>query len=382
MVIHSSVPKEIISEVDGVKVIFRPIDLPNARIVHGNQFPLPLQMTKESGEKVTLDEAANAIRDLSQRGITTELMNKHGALLLRGPADPSAEAFSKLVHAAEEGRGRVPYDQIGLAGSRNVHGKEVFSASESPPHLWIYHHNEYSRYTKFPSNIHFFCHVAAEEGGESPFCHSGELFDRLKEDIPEFVEEAARRGLNSPDVYRAPGKEGKNFIFTWAGPLAFGRDIKPGDDMATMKAKAEKEVIKLTPHFWWIEDDQLEVHQHVPAFRRHPATGKPLFFSSIPGRYGTALDRGATDPPYIGDDGMAFPPATWTDGEAIPKKYLHRAWEISNECQVAIKMEPGDVALVDNYQTTHARAPWTKGDRKVYVSMWDTLNPKEKILEY
>ncbi|OCK75221.1 Clavaminate synthase-like protein [Lepidopterella palustris CBS 459.81] len=376
------VPEDFFSEVDGVKVAFRPFVLPNARIVHGNVFPLCLSVEKVDGGKISVDETAAALRDISSRGITTELMNKHGALLIRGPRDPSAKAFSKLVHAAEEGRGHEPYDQIGLAGSRTVHDKEVFSASESPQHLWIYHHNEYSRYTKFPSNIHFFCHIAAEEGGESPFCHSAELFDRIQEDIPEFVEEAARRGLNSPDIYRAPGKEGKNFIFTWAGPLAFGREITPEDDMATKKAKAEKQVVKLTPHFWWREDDQLEVHQHVPAFRRHPATGKPLFFTSIPGRYGVALDRKATDPPYIGDDGMAYPPASWTDGEPIPKKYLHRCWEITNECQVSVKMEPGDMALVDNYQVTHARAPWTKGERKVMVSMWDTKDPAEKILEY
>lgn len=371
-----------LSTVDGVDVVFERFDLPGQRIVHGNLFPIAFEIKRKDGEKITLDEGARAIRDLSERGITTKLMNDHGALIIRGVRDPSPRAFSVLVHAAEEGRGRKPYDQIGLAGSRVVHDKEVFSASEAPPHLWIYHHNEYSRYTKFPSNIHFFCHIAAEEGGESPFAHSAELFDRVNAEMPEFVEKVAKRGLNSPDVYRAPGKEAKNFSFTWAGPLAFGRDIKDDDDMATKKAKAEKQVLRLTPHFWWKDDDSLEVHQHVPALRRHPATGKPVWFNSLAGRYGTALDRGATDPPYIGDDGMAFPPATYTDGEPLEKKYLHRMWELSNEIQVKVKTEPGDLALVDNYQVSHARAPWSKGQRKIMVSMWDTENPAEKILDY
>lgn len=373
---------QITSEVDGVKVAFTPFDLPGSRIVHGNVFPLALKLSNTSGAQITLDEAAKAVRDLSARGITTELMNKHGALILRGVNDASAHAFSVLVHAAEEGRGHKPYDQLGLAGSRTVHDKEVFSASESPQHLWIYQHNEYSRYTKFPSNIHFFCHVAAEEGGESPFAHSAELFDRVNEELPEFTKEVSEKGLISPDVYRAPGKEGKNFIFTWAGPLAFGRDIKEGDDMATKKAKAEIQAARLTPHFWWLDDDQLEVHQHVPAIRRHPTTGRPVWFNSLAGRYGTAKDRGATDPPYIGDDGMAFPPATYRDGTPIPKKYLHRMWEISNEIAVLVKTQPGDLALVDNYQVSHGRAPWVKGDRKILVSMWDTDKPEEKILDY
>ncbi|MCJ1301646.1 hypothetical protein MMC08_004447 [Hypocenomyce scalaris] len=374
--------KGIISEVDGVKVVFQAFDLPNSRIVHGNVFPLALNVSKVSGAQVTVDEQANALRDLSRRGITTDLMNKHGALIIRGARDPSARAFSVLVHAAEEGRDHKPYDQLGLAGSRTVHDKEVFSASESPQHLWIHQHNEYSRYTRFPSNIHFFCSEAADEGGESPFAHSAEFFERVNEEMPEFVEEANKKGLISPDVYRAPGKEAKNFIFTWAGPLAFGRDIKPGDDMETKKAKAEKQAARLTPHFWWLDDDQLEVHQEVPAMRRHPATGKPVWFNSLAGRYGTAWDRGATDPPYLGDDGMAFPPATYRDGSAIPKKYLHRNWEISKEIQVLVKAQPGDLALVDNYQVAHGRAPWTKGNRKILVSMWDTDNPEEKIRDY
>ncbi|KAI9743690.1 MAG: hypothetical protein M1818_003006 [Claussenomyces sp. TS43310] len=377
-----TLPEPIYSEVDGVKVAFKPAALPGARVVHGNVFPLALLMSKPDGSKLTLDEGAAAIRDLSEKGITTKLLNTYGAVILRGVREPSAHAFSVLVHAAEEGRGNKPYDQIGLAGSRTVHDKEVFSASEAPPHLWIYQHNEYSRYTKFPSNIHFFCHVAAVEGGESPFAHSAELYDRIKEEMPEFLEEVTEKGLNSPDVYRPPGKEAKNFSFTWAGPLAFGRDIKEDDDMATKKAKAEVQAARLTPHFWWKDGDQLEVHQHVPAVRRHPATGKPVWFNSLAGRYGTALDRGATDPPYVGDDGMAFPPATYTDGTPIQKKNLHRTWELSNEIAVLVKTEPGDLALVDNYQVSHGRAPWLKGERKILVSMWDTDRPEEKIAAY
>jgi alpha-ketoglutarate-dependent taurine dioxygenase len=339
-------------------------------------------MSRESGDQITLEEGADALRELSKQGITTKLLNTHGAVIFRGVRDPSPHAFSVLVHAAEEGRGHKPYDQLGLAGSRTVHDKEVFSASEAPPHLWIHQHNEYSRYTKFPSNIHFFCHKAAEEGGESPFAHSAEFYDRMEAELPQFVHDLATKKLISPDVYRAPGKEAENFSFTWAGPLAFGRDIKEDDDMATKKAKAEIQAKRLTPYFWWIEDDQLEVHQHVEGISRHPATKKPVWFNSMAGRYGTALDRGATDPPYIGDDGMAFPPATYRDGSPIPKDYLHRMWEISTEILVKVKTEPGDMALVDNYQVSHGRVPWSKGERKILVSMWDTEDPKEKILPY
>lgn len=374
--------KPIASEIDGVKVVFEPAAVPGQRTVHGNAFPLLLKVRKVGDEQITLDETAAALGDLSERGITTELLNKHGAVIIRGQPDPSPRAMSVLVHAAEERRGHFPYDQLGLAGSRNVHDKEVFSASEAPPNLWIHQHNEYARYTQFPSNIHFFCHVAAEEGGESPFAHSAELFDRVNEELPEFVRDVTEKGLSSPDVYRPPGKEFANFSFTWAGPLAFGRDILPGDDMETKKKKAEIQAARLTPHFWWREGDELEVHQHVPAIRRHPATKKPVFFNSLAGRYGTAFDRGATEPPYKGDDGMLFPPATWRDGSPIPKEYLHKIWELSKEIMVVVKTQPGDLALCDNFQVSHGRAPWSKGDRKILVSMWNTDKPEETILDF
>lgn len=374
---------EFVSQVGDTKIGFKQIHLPGERMVHGNIFPFVLQIEKLTDGELTLDDTAAAVRDLSESNVTTTLMNKHGALILRGAPDSSPHAFSVLVHAAEEGRGHSPYDQIGLAGSRTVHDKEVFSASEAPPNLWIHQHNEYSRYTKFPSNIHFFCHKAPPKGGESPFAHSAEMYDRVNEEMPEFVREVNEKGLISPDIYRPPGKEAKNFIFTWAGPLAFGKDIDlQQDDMSTMKAKAEEQAKRLTPHFWWREGDELEVHQHVPAVRRSPATGKPVWFNSLAGRYGTAFDRGATDPPYVGDDGMSFLPATYRDGSAIPKKFLHRNWELSKDIQVLVKTQPGDLALVDNFQVSHGRAPWFEGERKILVSMWDTDKPEEQLRDF
>ncbi|KAK4938699.1 hypothetical protein LTR10_020882 [Elasticomyces elasticus] len=214
-------------------------------------------------EVFTLAEAAAAVQRLSAQGTITELINKHGCLILRGSPDSSPKAFSRLVHAAEEARGHYPYDQIGPADSRTVFGREVFSASEAPQICG-------SISTMMP------------KGGESPFCYSTEFYDRVAAGIAEFVTEVQEKGLSSPDIYRALGKEAKKSIFTWVGPLAFGRDIDPSkDDVATMKAKAEIQVKRLTPRFWWREDNQLEVHQYVPAIRRAPGIGRPVFFNSL-----------------------------------------------------------------------------------------------------
>ena len=65
-------------------------------------------------------------------------------------------------------------------------------------------------------------------------------------------------------VYRAPGNEGKNNQFNWAGPYNFGQEFKEGDDWATKKTKAEKQVLKLTSDFHWTDDESIELTQYIP----------------------------------------------------------------------------------------------------------------------
>jgi hypothetical protein len=131
---------ELVTGKDGV--IFRSFDIPGVRIVHGNVFPLGLQLSSTSEEALTADKAAEAIREVAKMGRISELLNKHGALLIRGVDTVSPDTFSALIHASEEGRGRVPYEQIGFSGGRITVGKHIFSASEAPPHVKIDQHNE------------------------------------------------------------------------------------------------------------------------------------------------------------------------------------------------------------------------------------------------
>ena len=128
--------------------------------------------------------------------------------------------------------------------------------------------------------------------------------------------------------------------FNWAGPLAFGHEILPTDDYAVKKAKAEKQAARLTPHYWWHDNESLEVHQHIPGkcqilvvriyyntragIRRNPVNGKPLWFNTITARYGLSKERGASEPPHIGTDGMTYLLPTYRDGSEIPKPYLER----------------------------------------------------------
>lgn len=350
---------------------------PTSRQFDGVDFPYILKLDFNED----LENSLSFFKDISSQGIFDDLIFKHGAVLIKNIGHSSAAHFSKLITAIEEGRGNKPYQQIGLAGKRHEKAKNVFTANEGPPSIRFYQHNEYARYTHFPPYIHFFCSEAATQGGETPLGHSAELFEKVYEAMPEFIEELVQRRVKSSQNY--PSKLSKrNFEgneFHWEDADAFGHFIKDGDSRKVQKEKAEVMIRKLTDDFTWNEDESVTIHQHVPPIRVHPVSGKPIFFNGLVGRFGTARDKEALDPPYIGNDGGYYAPIAFSDGELIPKNKLLKILEISLLLEFNHKWEDGDLVLVDNYQVSHGRLPWYDGNRVILVSMWDNgeNRPKE-----
>lgn len=357
--------------VDGVTVSLSPVEVAGARIVNGKTFPLALAVSSTDLQNSKATE--KALELISKDGTFTRLLTEHGAVLVRGLGDSSAQAFSQFVSAIEFARGNEPFQQIGLAGKRHFRADHVFTANEGPPSVRFYQHNEYARYNHFPSNIHFWCAQKPAVGGGSPIAHSGELFARVQEEIPDLVRNLSEKNLISVQVY--PSKTYKSTAakgneFYWEGPDTFGHHIVEGDSIEEMKRKAEVQVRKLTDDFSWNADGSLTVRQHVPAFREHPVTKQPIFFNGLVGRFGTSRDRKALEPPYKGIDGGVYMPTTYEDGEIIQRDWQEKLLGISRELEFNHKWEEGDLVLIDNYQVLHGREPWT-GDRLILVSMWD-----------
>lgn len=355
---------------------FQSVEIPNARTVNGNIFPLVLEV-KVTGES-TLSQISESLHEISVTGKFSELLSKHGAVLLRGLGDNSSEAFSKFITAIETGRGRTPFEQIGLAGKRFKQATNVYTANEGPASTRFYQHNEYARYSHFPSNIHFFAQkVPRSGGGGSPIANSNEFYNKVNEEIPEFIQDLSRKKLISIQVYPSRTKSStstKGNEFFWEDHDSFGKEILKGDSFEVKQKKAEKQIRRLTDDFSWNEDGSVTVRQHVPAFRKHPITGLPVFFNGLNGRYGTSRDNEALQPPYVGKSGGVFLPPTYENGDIIPFHYLEVVNRISREIEFLHNWKEGDLLLVDNYQVSHGREPWQEGDERVIlVSMWDDL---------
>jgi hypothetical protein len=116
-----------------------PFDVPGARIYHGNALPCGLQV---QGDAPPVAESVNSLREFAESGKLQELLDRHGAVLIRGFGHASAKTFSDLVCAAEEARGYHPFEQIGLAGKRTQVAKNIWTANEGSPLTRFYQHNE------------------------------------------------------------------------------------------------------------------------------------------------------------------------------------------------------------------------------------------------
>ena len=132
------------TEIQHNTVQLEPINIENARTWRGKAFPIGFQVKTAGDQTTSVEEGIQFLHDLSASGELTRLLQEHGAVLFRGFGSPSAETFSKLVNAAERGRGNTPYEQVGLAGKRSIQAPEVFTANEGPETQRFFLHNEVS----------------------------------------------------------------------------------------------------------------------------------------------------------------------------------------------------------------------------------------------
>ena len=142
--------------------------------------------------------------------------------------------------------------------------------------------------------------------------------------------------------------ESKSIGWNWQD--SYGFDIQPDDSLETKRKRVEH-VLKsrLQAEAEWQPNGALHVLQRLPAVRRIASTGQPVLFNGLGGVYGRQRDRKALDPPHRGTDGGVHLPTTYGDGSEIPRKYLERYLEISDEIGFLVPWEEGDVALLDNY---------------------------------
>ncbi|RMD40152.1 hypothetical protein DV735_g4987, partial [Chaetothyriales sp. CBS 134920] len=362
-------------------VSFVPFTLPstNQRTLGAPHAPgtvIPLAL------KATTAAAIEAVQRLQKDNKTlTKLLAQHGTVLFRNVAIQSADDFSKFAHAF----GFRPHEIIGIVVDRPELAPNVAPANESPRDVLIYNHNESPQVPHAPEYVFFYSHVAPERGGggETPISSSLELFHRAQQEIPEFIDQLAAKGILSRVTY----KPGRQYDGGSTLQQAFGKEIKQGDDEATRRAKIEAQIRRYNrgehTTWEWTEDGGVVLTHRLPAIRTQQSSGLPTLFTGLAAYYKRAVQererrerqeqQEPQQPQTNGVKRLNVTTQFFGDGTEIPEHYLKTLADITDEIRVLHRWQRGDVLVYDNVIAQHGRQPWVgkQSDRIVLASLWD-----------
>ncbi|KAI1324627.1 hypothetical protein F5Y16DRAFT_423800 [Xylariaceae sp. FL0255] len=372
-------------------------------------FPLVMQPNKpaESKEEVLREIGRIAAQpsDVNEQSQLRKLLDANGGVIhFKGLPLRTPEDFSDFL-VAMAGKGEhawVPHTDVGMEVLRRPRAKHVLTANEGPPSHFIGWHNEYAVSPVHPSYLILFCEIPAKSGGQTSVCNTLALFDRLKKEVPGFVEGCASKGL----VYHIPhtatqvgGIVGGNGLYKAS---AFGPvdGSAPPDSEEEKRKGVEARVLDLAKrggwhegidttdesipvwqrrgfNWTWHDNGDLEVTHRVPGVRLHPTHKKPAIFNAMSTRYTNAKTNNTWEPPHTfknadGTEGVAIPPhfAGLEKDEPIPREWVAKMDEWQHKLTSDVQWSAGDVLVIDNFSAQHARWGW-EGERKTLASFWD-----------
>jgi alpha-ketoglutarate-dependent taurine dioxygenase len=273
----------------------------------------------------------------------------HGSLLVRGLGLRNADEIEAVFRML----GSLMIEKEAFA-PRRKYSDVVYSSSKWPPNQPMCMHHELSYRLEFPGLMLFACLVAPTAGGATPVADSPTVLRALP---TELVERFEREGWllirNYNDEIGASLAE------------AFGTD-----ERRAVESYCRANAIK----FEWRRDGTLRTRQRRSAVVRHPLTGQRCWFNQI-----AFLNEWTMDPEvreYLvdvyGEDGLPFT-TRFGNGDAIGADIVQLINEVYEANTARERWETGDLLLVDNVRTAHARVPFD-GPRDVLVAMADAVS--------
>lgn len=280
-----------------------------------------------------------------QRQFVEASLRRHGAILFRGFNVKSVSGFEKCARALSldlfTGYGDLPPDQ---GGSDATYESTPYPATQT-----ILFHNEASHMHRWPMKQFFYCVEPAREGGETPTADCREVY----------------RQLDSKIVERFSRKQ-----------LMYVRNFTDGLDVswqeffkATDKTAVEDYCRKSGIDFEWRGESGLRTRQLRPGVARHPQTGEQVFFNQVQLHHVSCVPPAVREPmlALFGEDGLPRN-VYYGDGSAIEDSIMDEIRDVYWRVSVAFVWAAGDILMLDNMLTAHARNPYV-GPRRIVVAM-------------
>lgn len=298
-------------------------------------------LLRASREQQPLMEAVSDVRDMIERQLYAG-----GGILFRGFHLDGAEAFRSF--AASFGHPLLSYEFGSTPRSKVSAG--VYTSTEYPPHQSIPLHNEQAYTRDWPMKIWFYCEQAAQQGGETPVADS-RLIHR---DMPAAIRNRfAERGVMYVRNY------GSGLDVDWR--QVFGTESK-----AEVEAYCAAHAIACE----WKDGDELRTRQVCQGTAVHPVTGDMVWFNQAHLFHVSSLAPEVRESllDIVGDPLELPRNAFYGDGAPIEDETLATVRRVLDRHKIVFPWQTGDVVMLDNMLTAHAREPF-KGPRRVIVAM-------------
>jgi len=276
--------------------------------------------------------------------LNQDRLARHGALLFRGFAIDSGQAFEQFART-------LTGDLYGDYGDlpKEAAGQDIYESTPYPATEMILFHNESSHMTSWPTRQLFYCAVPARRGGATPIVDCRRMLDRL---APEVVDAFERKGLRYVRVFN------EGLDVPW-------QEFFRTSDRGEVEAKCGAMGIQAI----WLADGTLRTEALCPAVLSHPVTGERVFFNQVQLHHPATLNREVRED-LVSIFGAERLPrnVTYGDGSPIGDDVIADVGQAYEHCAVRFSWQAGDVVLLDNMLVAHARDPF-EGPRKIMVAM-------------
>jgi alpha-ketoglutarate-dependent taurine dioxygenase len=283
-----------------------------------------------------------------QRHALRALVAEHGSLLVRGLGLRDAA----LARAVFQQLGTLMTEKEAFAPRRR-YAEGVYSASKWPPNQPMCMHHELSYALELPSLMLFACLTAPAGGGATPVADAPTVLDALP---AELVERLERLGWLLIRNYH--DDIGASLVD------AFGTA-----DQRAVESYCRANAIEVE----WQEGGVLRTRQRRSAVVRHPTTGRRCWFNQIAflNEWTLAPELREYLVDVYGEDGLPFN-TRFGNGDPVGADVVESINEAYEANAVREPWQAGDMLLVDNVRTAHAREPF-EGPREVVVAMGDAV---------
>ena len=311
---------------------------------------LNVDVRPERPPLLRVDAADDAARWAAEhRDAVRAAVVEHGSLLVRGLRLRDVAEIEAVFRRL----GSLMTEKEAFAARRSYsHG--VYSSSKWPSNQPMCMHHELSYLFEFPSLMLFACLTAPTDGGATTVADSPAVLHALPTELIERFEHVGWLLIRNYN-----NEVGASIA------EAFGTD-----DRRTVETYCRANAIK----FEWQPDGALRTRQRRSAVVHHPRTGRRCWFNQV-----AFLNEWTIDPEvreYLvdiyGEDGLPFT-TRFGNGDAIGADIVQVINEVYEANTAREPWQGGDLMLVDNVRTAHARERF-EGPREVIVGMADAVH--------